>query len=68
MYMVFPDSTHSGIELLLLRRALINWSETTRIPHSVSIEDNEFRVRFEQEQHYTQFALQWEHPRFYIVL
>lgn len=68
MYITFPESTDSGVKLLLLRRALIDWTRTNNIPHSAYIEDNEFRVRFEHELHYTQFALQWEHPRFLIVL
>jgi len=67
MYVTFPDNSNLGIELLLVRRTLITWSEQNNIPHSVHIENNEFRVRFTLEQHYTQFALQWQGPRFYIV-
>ena len=67
MYLTFPGCQNSGLELIQLRRNLLYWSEQNNIPHSVYVENNEFRVRLELEQHYTQFALQWEYQRFYIV-
>ena len=67
MYLIFPDNYSNGLELLQLRRELIFYSEQNNIPHNVYVENNEFRVRLTQKQHYTQFALQWEYSRFYIV-
>jgi len=66
-YLIFPDSSSTGIDLLLLRIKLLDWSQRNNIPHSSTVENNEFRVRFERELHYTQFVLQWEHPRYLIV-
>lgn len=66
-YLIFPDSGNNGIELLLLRRKLLNWSIHNNIPHTATVENNEFRIRLEQKLHYTQFVLQWEYPRFFIV-
>jgi hypothetical protein len=66
MYLRFPSSQETGIELLHLRRCLLYWSEQNDILHTVHIEHNEFRVRLPEEQHYTLFALQWQGPEFYI--
>jgi len=67
MYLVFPSSTDYGIELLILRRHLLFWSEQNNIPHTCTVENSEFRVRLPKQQHYTQFVLQWQGPEFYIV-
>ena len=68
MYLTFPSMMDHGIELLIIRRHLLFWSEQNNIPHTIHIENNEFRVRLPLEQHYTQFTLQWQGPEFYIVL
>jgi len=67
MHLVFPDSTTSGSRLLILRLSLLNWTRSTGIPHEGYVENNEYRVRLPEDQHYTQFALQWDWDRFYIV-
>jgi hypothetical protein len=64
--MIFHNSLASGPHLLLLRIHLVEWSNRTGIEHYTTIEQNEYRVYLPNAQHYAQFALQWEHEKFYI--
>jgi hypothetical protein len=67
LYMTFLDSAHSSPTLLLLRVNLLVWSQRTGIQHDFRLDSAlGLIVTLPQEQHYTQFALQWEHDRFHI--
>lgn len=67
MHIIFPNCTKDGITLLLLRKRLVDWTVRTTIGHGSRVENGEFQVTLDQEQHYTQFVLQWEDTDFYIV-
>jgi hypothetical protein len=66
-YMTFPDSTDSTPALLMLRVYLVQWSQRTGIAHDLQL-DKELGliVTLPKLQHYTQFALQWNHGEFHI--
>ena len=67
IYMTFPDSTDSTPALLMLRVYLVQWSERSGIAHDLQLDkDLGLIVTLPKEQHYTQFALQWEHGEFHI--
>jgi hypothetical protein len=67
LYMTFPESAHSGPTLLLLRVNLVKWSQRTGIAHNFRLDEvRGLIVTLPQEQHYTQFSLQWDLDRFHI--
>jgi hypothetical protein len=65
--MTFPDSADSTPALLMLRVYLVQWTERTGIEHDFRL-DKELGliVTLPKKQHYTQFALQWDHGEFHI--
>ena len=66
-YMVFPGSQRSGGDLLLLRHALITWSEQSGIAVNEHVVNNEYRVSLTRPCDYTQFVLQWTGRSFFVV-
>jgi len=68
MHLIFPEAADSSPALLMLRVYLVLWSQRTGIKHDFRLDDPRgLIVTLPLEQHYTQFALQWDHGEFYIV-
>ena len=66
-YLVFPGAQNSGADLLLLRHALLAWSEQTGIAVAEHVVMNEYRVALPRPADYTQFVLQWQGRSFFVV-
>jgi hypothetical protein len=58
MHILFPTVVTS-IELLLLRRALVDWTVHTGVDHHLTLSDGGIMVRLPELQHYSQWILQW---------
>lgn len=47
------------MDVLLLRRALVDWTVHTGVDHHVSLATEGVMVRLPELQHYSQWILQW---------
>ena len=67
MHIIFPNSMNSGVELLILRKNILDWSQRSGIGYCDYCCDHGWAVELPTLQHYSQFVLQWEHENFYIA-
>jgi hypothetical protein len=66
MHITFPTATQSGVDLLLARRAVLEWSQRRACPYQ-EFYNPDYCITLEQRSVYTLFALEWELPPAYIV-
>ena len=66
MHITFPYATQSGVDLLLARRAVLEWSQRRACPYQ-EFYNPDYCITLEQRSVYTLFALEWELPPAYIV-
>jgi len=68
VYIAFPGATTSGIQLLIARRAVLEWSQRRNCTYSEHYTDDCcYTITFGEERWYTLFLLEWEQPPAYIV-